>query len=512
MQLNVNDRIVAAPTADDIVRALEVEEFPEDWYIVLDTGTGALLDGQWRLGHIFTLNHVDNDRERSAEVDAPALKSILLKFLDGAKDWDRACQWEGGPAEPAGASPKKTAFVPAKAGTLTGVKGGEPPTWALIVMVGIIGFIVLMFSLGQWDRGSFLRLILPFANSDYFYVGLIALPMVALLALATVSKLWELRKAQSWSQTTARIVRSEMDEQRHRFTGDAETIRNVPAIEYEFTVNGRKVRGRRVGIGDDAGGANTEATLARYPKGAIVTVYYDPNAPTHCVLERGGPFAAHALPATETAPMAAAATAPPSVAAPSVAAPGVAAKPSAKGCLGGLALLALFGGAIWWLIARGPAFIAAQFPKAEGPFAIFAACFGLAALAIFFALRRYSKQAQNWPSVRGQIVNSAVESYRETTDGRTRTSYRPAVEFAYMVRGREYRSNQIKLTLETGGSQAYAAKVVAKYPQGSDIEVHYDPAAPGTAALENPTGMSWLVLALALACFALAVWQLGIFR
>jgi hypothetical protein len=41
--------------------------------------------------------------------------------------------------------------------------------------------------------------------------------------------------------------------------------------------------------------------------------------------------------------------------------------------------------------------------------------------------------------------------------------------------------------------------------------VHYDPADPTNAALENPTGMTWIVAVLALAMFALAVWQLGVF-
>jgi hypothetical protein len=114
--------------------------------------------------------------------------------------------------------------------------------------------------------------------------------------------------------------------------------------------------------------------------------------------------------------------------------------------------------------------------------------------------------------VRGRIVKSAVEAFSETTDGRTRTSYRAAVEFVYAVHGRDYRSNQVKLMVQTSGSRVFAEKVCAKYPEGSDVEVHYDPANPGTAALENPTGMSWLVLAVAVACFALAAWQLGIFR
>jgi hypothetical protein len=62
------------------------------------------------------------------------------------------------------------------------------------------------------------------------------------------------------------------------------------------------------------------------------------------------------------------------------------------------------------------------------------------------------------------------------------------------------------------GGRGSAEKVVAKYPAGSAVDVHYDPANPGTAALENPTGMTWLILAVAAACFALTAYTLGVFK
>ncbi|HEY4141160.1 MAG TPA: DUF3592 domain-containing protein, partial [Pseudolabrys sp.] len=145
-------------------------------------------------------------------------------------------------------------------------------------------------------------------------------------------------------------------------------------------------------------------------------------------------------------------------------------------------------------------------------FVLAATGFGLLALLFFFAFRSASKKAQSWPSVRGKIVKSVVETFNETEDGRTRTSHRAAVEFVYAVHGHDYHSNQVKLMVQTSGSKVFAEKVCTKYPEGSDVEVHYDPANPGTAALENPTGMAWLVLVVAVACFALAAWQLGLFK
>ena len=179
----------------------------------------------------------------------------------------------------------KPKFVPA-AKVTTVAKSGEPPAWAVATVVGTIGFVLLMY----WVPAIAFA-IFPFAHSDYFWIGLIARPFVTLIAAMAISKTIDYRRAQSWTQTTGTIVRSEMTVTHHRFQGEAETVKNVPAVEYEFTAGGRKYHGSRIGIGDDTGGANSEATLARYPTGKLVTVFYDPDDPRNCVLERGGPLA-----------------------------------------------------------------------------------------------------------------------------------------------------------------------------------------------------------------------------
>ena len=475
MELDVNGKIVANPTPDDIARALAASAFPKDWYLALDAETGALLDALAQQDGTFSLSHIDNDRRRNAvpNVHAATLKSICIGFLKHDRDWDAGCSWQ--PEAPKGFAGLKARFVPAARPTALG-RDGSPPSWAIGFVVAVIAAVVLIFSIEKWSRGT-IRSYVPFGDSDYFWVGLIFLPMLALLLAAVGSKLLELRQARSWSQTTGKIVRSEVAVQRHRFAGEAETVKNVPAIEYEFNVRGSKIRGRRVGIGDDAGGANMEATLARYPLGASVAVYYDPADPTHCVLERDGPKGL-----------------------------------TTGGCLRALIELALLGAAIYWLIVHGPAFIDARFPSAESSIVIFAGILGLVLLALFVSARRYSKQAANWPSVPGKIISSSVESYQKHVDHTLTTFYRPAVEFSYVVHGLEYRGRQIKVGMDVDGSQDYAGTVNAKYPVGRTVDVHYDPADPSTSALENPTGATWIVALLSLGAFAVAVWQLGILK
>jgi Protein of unknown function (DUF3592) len=471
MELDINGTIVAQPSADDIVRALAAASFPDDWYIALENEAGASLDAQAQSDGTFTLSYGDDKRRRPQTVDAATVKAVYLEFLAGAAG--------GQPDSQAHEAPRPK-FVP-DTRPLRGRSGDRPPLPAIIVITVITVLAWLPLAIEHWSPGTVAGYI-PYAKSNLFWVGLIFFPMVALLVVAAVSKLVQFRAAKSWVQTSGRILSAGIDVRHHQFSGEPETVKNVPALRYEFLAGARKVIGSRIGIGDDAGGANLEATLARYPVGANVTVYYDADDPTQCVLERDG-------------------------------LQGITKGELVGGCASGLAILALFGGTIYWLFTRGPDFIARHFPKAASnpqP-AILSFCFGLGALMLFFAARRYSKQAANWPSVRGRIVDSRVEAYQERVDKRWTTLHRPVVEYAYVVHGHKLHGNQIKLMTQISGSESMAARTVAKYPAESAVDVHYDPADPTNAALENPSGAAWIAAVVALVFFAASAWLLGVF-
>lgn len=372
---------------------------------------------------------------------------------------------------------------------LQGRSGQNPPAWAMAIMVGIIGLVVVLFALDQWTGGG-IRAHLPFGGGDAFWIGLIFLPMVALIAVAILSKVVELRRAQSWVPASGRILSARVETRRHQFEGEPETVKNVPAVTYEFIAGGRKVDGSRISIGDE-GGLDIEATLKRYPPGANVTVYYDPRDPTKCVLERDLTQDLKDSHLTKRDVM--------------------------SGCLGGIAMLAALGVAIYGLAAYGPDFVRAHFPRLHSPAEIPVALvgFGLAVLMFFFAARKSAKQAAKWPSVRGKIVKSEVEEYQERYDdeGRTRwrTAYRPAVEYTYALHGIEYHGNQISYGMTVSAGKGYAEKLAAKYPVGGEVDVHYNPAKPATSALELSGGATWFILVVALIVFALAAALLGLF-
>jgi hypothetical protein len=208
---------------------------------------------------------------------------------------------------------------------------------------------------------------------------------------------------------------------RHQFSGEATTVTNIPTVEYEFAVAGTTYRGARISIGDDSGGANTEATLARYPVGATVTVYYDPADPTDCVLERDIP----------------------------------------RGVGSGCALFAAVGTAvvvgIYWLATSGKDLVAAHLPEgANAPLVILTTAMGLVASAFFFAARRISEEAAGWPVTRGKVVISSTETFYELSQGREQIFHAPVVEFTYQVHGHEYRSRQITLGSKLAGTQSLA--------------------------------------------------------
>lgn len=91
--------------------------------------------------------------------------------------------------------------------------------------------------------------------------------------------------AQDWSSTTGTVLMSTVQSKR---TGKSRST--YPVVVYQYTVNGQNHQGQRIKAGEQfmnirvAGQA--QATAARYPVGATVTVYYNPGNPAESALER----------------------------------------------------------------------------------------------------------------------------------------------------------------------------------------------------------------------------------
>jgi hypothetical protein len=140
--------------------------------------------------------------------------------------------------------------------------------------------------------------------------------------------------------------------------------------------------------------------------------------------------------------------------------------------------------------------------------------FGLIVLALVIASLRDAAAMKRWPIARGRVVSSKVEEYHEIIKGHGSNSrgdrmtlYRPAVVYEYEVNGQRYESNRI--TQSPGlnrGVPDLAAEVVRRYPQGSSVDVRYNPRHLPESVLEPRVPRSWIfALAIAAGLLAMAV-------
>lgn len=101
----------------------------------------------------------------------------------------------------------------------------------------------------------------------------------------------------TWPTARARILDSGVIEEGGRDRlGSRGRFGYRAVIEYEFSAGGRTIRSDRIRIAGPAhrAGFIGDAGKVRrcYPRGAEVTVYYNPEDPTDCGLERSTPYIA----------------------------------------------------------------------------------------------------------------------------------------------------------------------------------------------------------------------------
>ena len=91
--------------------------------------------------------------------------------------------------------------------------------------------------------------------------------------------------AQSWPNTPGMVLVSTVQSRR---TG--RSITTFPVVVYQYQVNGMTYQGKTIKVGEQYLNVRilgqAQATAARYPVGATVTVYYNPANPAESALER----------------------------------------------------------------------------------------------------------------------------------------------------------------------------------------------------------------------------------
>lgn len=242
----------------DIAHAL-AQPRDEDWYLIVSRGEseddyievstpdGKALELVCEVGEEYL--------EAQSHLDPQAVEAILADFAAGGDAWRQMARWAKPP--PAAARPP----LP-----------GTPPK--PFIVAGIV-WAVLFVGAMLFGRGALVAAVFGLA-----FPGIIA--------MAVLVKQREVKRAESWSKASARIIRSELVER----TINGKEVK-VPAVEYEFAIgmDFNKIRGNRISFAEVEGPHGAEERLAKYRVGSSATVYYNPADPRESVLERDFPAA-----------------------------------------------------------------------------------------------------------------------------------------------------------------------------------------------------------------------------
>lgn len=485
MKLDVNGTIAANATTDDIARAIEARPSSGDWSILIENDEGGYLQAYGESGLPFRLTCREKDQQVDGKelVSARRLKTILVGYLNHDPHWRSALAWGQRPGNRNEFTLLSAAFDELKqrrTGRGFNAAPGELSPLTILQAMAIIGlFLWSAFALPRW-QDVLSHLPFPFDR----YVGqlllLVALVPIGISLVVARSKLERIKHAAGWRSTPGKVIESEVSDSRPDSTIQNPLFENMPRVRYEYTANGRTLVGDRISFGDDTGGANTQATLARYPVGSSVTVYFDPNAPEDCVLEREAP------------------------------------KGLLAGCLSVIAFAIVAVAVVAAIATSLPTWIDTHLPNARNSnVATLAGLMGIALFLLSFAAWRRASRAAGWPVVPGVVTFSGVEEKKGSigtgTNRSSMTTFQANVAYTYTVDGNTFTGRQLRLDMTMSGAKSAAEVVAAPYPVGAKIEVHYDPANPADAALERSAATPLVPLVLAIALTAFALYQAGVY-
>lgn len=117
-------------------------------------------------------------------------------------------------------------------------------------------------------------------------------------------------------------------------------------------------------------------------------------------------------------------------------------------------------------------------------FSFFLIGLGVFTLTVGVMNSRRVADSADWPSTSGVVENSHIVTKTRRRSGRTRTYHKPKVQFRYVVAGKLLTNDQFAF------ADASAARVVKKYPSGTNVSVTFDPDRPEDSFIEAPVETS----------------------
>jgi hypothetical protein len=281
--------------------------------------------------------------------------------------------------------------------------------------------------------------------------------MFGLVLLALVRMWGRMRAARSWDKVEGIITISRVDRPATHASDDQNDAR--PIIRYRYQAGGQELESDKVLVG---GIVITTGVLAaklagRYPVGAHVDVFVDPNNPAEALLE---PAAAQNVAALVAFTIVF----------------GLIAATLTAHSLAGHVLYANHG---------VPLFVFAL--------PVIVLIGGVFCVAEYVRTRRLASMSLRWPTAAGRITHCELieEIIEEKSDDddksktRLRHRYQVDLRYAYRVGKRDFIGTEIDWGgTMISGLRDVAKKAAAQYHPGQSVKVYYDPDQPGRAVLE----------------------------
>lgn len=107
---------------------------------------------------------------------------------------------------------------------------------------------------------------------------------------------------------------------------------------------------------------------------------------------------------------------------------------------------------------------------------------------------RRGLSASSWPTAPGVIETSRIASHDDAEYG---TMYSPKINYHYTVNKKRYRGSRLQFGRgEVSTSwRSGADRIIAKYPEGRHVNVHFHPARPRVSTLKTGVhGSAWIAL------------------
>lgn len=125
-------------------------------------------------------------------------------------------------------------------------------------------------------------------NSDFLITAVIIIFVLFLLNAIFLAVIYFMRKKMAevsqWPSTMGSVVMSTVE---RRSTSDGYT--DYPVVQYSYQVVGQSYQSTKRAPGPEVGGTGARGIVAKYPVGAQVMVFYNPQNPSDAVIERKAP-------------------------------------------------------------------------------------------------------------------------------------------------------------------------------------------------------------------------------